>query len=81
MNYLPPRANRMPGQIVNEAKINKEKKQSEELDFKKSKEQQRQARHDEVKKIIEETKYGGRQMPIAEYNKIKAKVETEEKEK
>jgi len=38
-------------------------------------------RNDHVKKLIEDTNYGGREMKIDKYKKLKAKTEKKEKEK
>ena len=44
-------------------------------------EMKRKARDEHVKKVIKDTHYGGRELPINEYHKLKAKTEAKEKER
>ena len=84
LNYLPPRLNRAPGQVLNEAKELKAQRKAEEEAIKKEKEDKRNQRNSYVKNVIKETNYGGREMPIHDFKKqqtIINKVEKLEKEK
>ena len=45
------------------------------------KEMKRKERDEHVKKVIKDTHYGGRELPINEYHKLKAKTEAKEKER
>lgn len=74
---MPPRLNRAPGQVHNEAKQLKEQRIREEQERKQEKENKRLARNSHVKKVIEETGFGGKGQPT---NKYKAE-EQKQKEK
>ena len=52
MKQLPPRGNRIPGQIQNEAKELRAQRQKEEEDLKQQKELMRKDRHSKIKKQI-----------------------------
>lgn len=81
LEELPPRQNRAPGQVENEAKKEKYLREQEEALRAQEQELRRKIRDDAVKKKIKDTKYGGREMPINKYKKLQAKVEKEEQEK
>ena len=72
--------NRAPGQVHNEAKDLRQKRQEEEESIKQEKEDKRLERNSHVKALIKDTNYGGRDMPITEYKKKMTKLEKQEKE-
>ena len=78
--HLPPRLNRAPGQVANEAKKEKENAEKEEAERRAFKEMQRKKRDQEVKQIIKETDYGGRGLPINAYKKQQTVKEQKDKE-
>lgn len=81
LESLPPRQNRAPGQVENEAKREKLLREQEEALARQEQELRRKMRDDHVKQRIKDTKYGGREMPINKYKKLQSKVEKEEQEK
>lgn len=68
---LPPRANRMPGQLPNEAKLQKELDKKMWKVEQARREKERLDRNKNLKQKLVEEEYGGRQMPIHEYKKVK----------
>jgi hypothetical protein len=79
ITYLPPRLNRAPGQVHNEAKELKALRIKEEEEIRDAKENKRIDRNDYVKALIKDTNYGGRGLPSTEYEKQKMQNEKEEK--
>ena len=67
LDALPPRLNRAPGQVQNEAKLIKEQKEKEDLERRAGKEAKRVARDQHVKKLIKDTDFGGRGMAAVPY--------------
>lgn len=76
--YLPPRLNRAPGQVNNEAKAQRAQWEKEDMERQAQKEALRKKRDDHVKKVIKESNYGGRELPIDQYKKLKTKTEAKE---
>lgn len=81
LTHLPPRVNRLPGQLQNEARRLRDQQQREYEEFENAKERQRKDRHESIKKTLKDSKFGGREMPMGEFQKLKTKVELEEKER
>ena len=76
--YLPNRLNRAPGQVNNEAKAQRAQWEKEDMERQAQKEALRKKRDDHVKKVIKESNYGGRELPIDQYKKLKTKTEAKE---
>ena len=64
---LAKRLNRAPGQIENEAKVNKAEAIKKEQEVKDRKENERKDRDKMIKEIITETNYGGRDQKVKEH--------------
>lgn len=71
LDWLPPRQTKAPGQYVNEAKRLKEEKELEVAEIERQREYLRQKRDSEAKKIIQETGFGGKNMPTKKYRALK----------
>jgi Xaa-Pro aminopeptidase len=78
---LPPRPHRKPGQLLNEVKANREAENNYLMEVQLHKDMKRMQRDENLKKKLKDTNFGGRQMPIEDYKKIKDKVEREEYER
>lgn len=79
--HLPPRPHRRPGQLVNEAKAQRELEEQMAAEQAMQQEMKRQERDTKLKKKLKDSSFGGRQMPLEDYKKIKHRVEQEEQEK
>lgn len=81
LDYLPKRLSKMPGQIHNEVKEAKIRKQKEEQELKALKEEKRRKRHDEIKEYITESNFGGRGEPTAVFRYNQQQLKEQEKKK
>lgn len=79
--YLPPRPQRKPGQLPNEAKAQRGLEEQMAAEHALQQEMRRQERDTRLKKKLKDTNFGGRQMPLEDYKKIKQRVEQEEQDK
>jgi len=61
---LPPRLNRAPGLVHNEAKALREQREKEKQLEQEEKENKRKKRDELVKNTLKSTKFGGREMPL-----------------
>ena len=71
LSYLPPRAHRKPGQLPNEIKAQREAESLIEQEEAMQAEMRRHERDTRLKKKLKDTNFGGRQMPLDDYRKIK----------
>jgi hypothetical protein len=80
LDYLPPRLNRAPGQVDNEAKRQRQAAIDKEREGKEVREAKRVFRQENLKHTIEDTNYGGRGMPTREFKKEEKKTKKVEDE-
>ena len=62
----------------NEAKALKEQKEREEKEAEDEREKKRKDRDSHVKRLIKDTKYGGREVPIEQFHRAKSKLSKDE---
>ena len=67
---MPKRLNRAPGQVHNQIKEKKKQEQEAMMEKDQERAQRHMERGEHIKELIEETNFGGREMPKSEYVKM-----------
>jgi hypothetical protein len=80
LDVLPPRLNRAPGQVHNEAKELKKQKIEEEKEIRELKEEKRKYRDEQLKELIEQGGFKDKSFKKQKIEKKKALAEEKEKE-